>query len=394
MPSNTSIVQILWRHKNHEELTEPELAELREWLEESPRHEDLFEELCNKAKWDKEIAGLLEKDSNATWNRIKSKVEALAEPPVTRKLNWRPFGVAASLAILLGAGLYFWLAKKTQPDNEGISTNEKFKNEILPVTGRATLTLSDGTIIGLDTLKSGSIAIQGNTSISKVDSSGLNYDLGSLGVSTLSYNTLTTTRGGRFHITLPDGSKVWMNASSSLRFPVAFVGHTRSVDLTGEAYFEIVKNREKPFLVHCQNAYVKALGTNFNIRAYPDELTLKATLLEGSIRFGYEKDSAMVIPGQQVRFLAGHPFEIDSANLQQVLAWRNKLYWFQSTSFEEIMKELSRSYDIEVIYDKHIESSYSGILPQDLPLSKLLNILEQSGNVHFTIDGKRVSVQP
>jgi ferric-dicitrate binding protein FerR (iron transport regulator) len=394
MSSAASIVQILWRYKNHDELSEEELAELREWLEESERHEDLFDDLSNSAKWNAEIASLLRRDGDPTWNRIKQRIEELSTPITKRKMTWRPYAVAASLAILFGAGLFVWIYKKRGPDKNKISVNNKFKNEILPASESASLTLNDGTVIRLDTVKDGRIAIQGLTSISKVDSNGLNYNLTSLKKAEVNYNTLTTAKGNQYHLTLPDGTNVWMNVASSIRFPVSFSGNSRSVELTGEAYFEVTKNTEKPFIVHVGSSYVKVMGTHFNIRSYRDELTLKTTLFEGSVLFSDGEDSALIKPGQQAQIINGGRLEIDNANLQQVSAWRNKLFWFQSTPFEEIMRELSRSYDIEVNGDRQVKSSFSGILPQNLPLSNLLALLEQGGNVHFTIDGKQVSVRP
>lgn len=394
MSSAASIVQILWRYKNHEELSKEELAELREWLEESERHEDLFDDLSNSVKWDAEIAGLLKRDGDPTWNRIEQRIEELSTLATKRKMNWRPYAVAASLAILFGAGLFVWISKKRGLENDKISVNSKFKNEILAASESASLTLNDGTVIRLDTVKNGSIAIQGFTSISKVDSNGLNYNLTSPKKAEVNYNTLTTAKGSQYHLTLPDGSNVWMNVASSLRFPVSFSGNSRSVELTGEAYFEVAKDIEKPFIVHVGNSYAKVMGTHFNIRSYRDELTLKTTLFEGSVLFSNGKDSALIKPGQQAQVTNSGRLEIDNANLQQVSAWRNKLFWFQNTPFEQIMRELSRSYDIEVNNDQQVKGSFSGILPQNLPLSNLLNLLEQGGNVHFTIDGKKVGVRP
>jgi transmembrane sensor len=394
MSSSATMVNILWRYKNHEDLTEAELSELRKWLEESPDHEDLFDDLSNSAKWDKEIAPLLAKDGRATWNKIQDRVEALSQSETVHRIHWRPYAAAAAVVILLGASWLIWKNKATPRKEETVSNERKLNDELYPVHFSARLTLDDGRIISLDSAKAGDIAFQGKTRIQKPDSNSLNYVTSSNDNSAPKYNTVSTGKGSMFLLILPDGSKVWLNSGSGIRFPVAFAGNTRSLELSGEAYFEVVKIKEKPFIVKTAYSNVRVLGTHFNINAYPEEHRMKTTLLEGSVQVSNGRDSVLIKPGQQAGSSIPGKIEIDSANIEQVMAWRNKLFWFERTPFNEIMTQVSRQYDIEVKYEGQPGNSFSGILPQNLPLTSLLSLLERGGNVHFTIDGNKITVRP
>jgi transmembrane sensor len=394
MPVATTIVNILWRYKNQEDLSDQELSELRKWLEQSPDHEDLFDDLSNSAKWDKEIAPLLAKDSNASWKKIQERVKDLSEPEIVRSFHWRPYAAAAALIILLGATFFIWRKRIEPRRDEMVSNRVKINTELYPVKFNASLTLDDGKVISLDSARTGDITYQGKTRISKPDSNSLNYRVASNRVSELKFNTLATGRGSLFQLTLPDGSKVWLGSGTRIRFPVAFAGIERTVELSGEAYFEVAKNIEKPFIVKTAYSSVRVLGTHFNINAYPEEHRMKTTLLEGSVLISNGKDSVLIKPGQQAESSIAPGIEINSANVQQVIAWRNRLFWFQQTPFEEIMMQVSRQYDIEVIYKAGSGNTFSGILPQNLPLSGLLDLLEKGGNVHFRTEGKKITVRP
>lgn len=394
MYSNTSIVKILWRYKNHEVLSEAELGELREWLRASTLHEDLFDDLSNKQKWDQEIAQLLAKDSNATWKIIKKRVEEIS--PQTRKwrIGWRQYSAAAALIILFAGGIYYWNNKKQAEFNSQVNHTNGIKHDILPVSATPLLTLSDGRVIQLDSVKPGTLARLGLASVVKTDSSQLNYHTSIQGDALVGFNKLDIPKGCQYRLVLPDGSTVWLNAASSLRYPISFAGKDRRVDLSGEAYFEITKNKEKPFLVQAGGSVVRVLGTHFNVNAYPDEPVLKTTLVEGSVSLKTGKDSTVIKPGEEARLDNEGRIHTITVNTEGVIAWKDKLFWFQSASFEQIMRQLSRWYDIKVIYQGKPSQTYTGILPTNLPLSNLLGILEKGGNVHFSIEGNKVTVRP
>jgi transmembrane sensor len=392
MQSATSIVEILWRYKNHEFLSGKELNDLRLWLEESREHEDLLNELRNEKKWERDIADLLAKDSNATWNKIQKRVQELSGPVPVREGTWRQYAIAASVVILLGATILVISNKK--PAYNKITTKAEAKREIYPASNTALLTLDNGMQIRLDSTVKGDIAMEENTLISKSDAGGLNYLMNKRVATVVRHNRLSTGKGNVFRLTLPDGTNVWLNSISSLRYPVNFSGVEREVELMGEAYFEVAKNRQHPFIVKTANSSIRVLGTHFNINAYPEENAMIATLLEGSVLVSNGHDSASVKPGQQAQVNRSGSLTVDSANVQRAVAWRNRLFWFQQTTFDEIMFQISRQYDIEVSYIAPVYGSFSGILPQNLPLSNLLDMLEKGGNVHFTLEGKKIVVRP
>ncbi len=394
MYSNISIVKILLRYKNHEVLTAAELEELREWLMASSLHEDFFDDLSNKQKWDQMIAPWLAKDSNATMNIIKKRVDEMT--PQTRKwsIGWRQYGSAAALVILFAGGIYFWNHKKQAEFRSQVRKTIGFEHEILPAYATPLLTLSDGRVIQLDSVKAGTLARQGLVSVVKTDSAQLDYQTSIQGVTMAGFNKLDIPKGCQYRLKLPDGSMVWLNAASSLRYPISFAGTERRVELSGEAYFEITKNKEKPFLVWAGRSVVRVLGTHFNVNAYPDEPVLETTLVEGSVAIKNGKDSTVIRPGEKARIDNEGRIQIMMVNAEGAIAWKDKLFWFQSASFEQIMRELSRWYDIRVIYQGRPSQTYTGILPTNLPLSNLLGILEKGGNVHFSIEGNKVTVMP
>jgi transmembrane sensor len=397
MPSSSTIVEILWRYKKRESLSAGELADLKSWLRESPDHEQLYEELSNGPQWDKEIAKWQTKDPDPTWNKIQKRVEKMSPGTFVnrKKGDWGNYMMVAAGVLLIVAGTFWWLGKKQNPTPIPISLIKPVP-EILPVVKTATLTLGDGSIIELDKLRQGPIAQQGGTNILKTDSAGLSYQATVNNTELINYNTLSTPKGSQFQLVLPDGSKVWLNAASTLRFPTAFAGQIRKVELIGEAYFEIVKDKAKPFIVETSlGVSIHVLGTHFNVNAYVDEPFTKADLMEGSISAARGKDSIRIKPGEEILFAKGGGANVIVSDTAQVLAWRNKIFWFHKSHFDEIMRQLSKWYDMEVIQVGQTDQSYTGVLPRNLPLSNVLHILEKGGNVHFTIgEGNKVIVKP
>jgi len=248
----------------------------------------------------------------------------------------------------------------------------------------------------LNSIRSGKVAHQGNIDIIKTDSAALNYQGSGNNSVDIKYNTLSTPKGSQYSLMLPDSTKVWLNALSTLRFPASFSGPLRKVELNGEAYFEVTGNKNKPFIVQTSRLMsVRVLGTHFNVIAYLNEPVTKAELFEGSISASNGRDSTLIKPGQEVLLNQNGRFSVTAANLEQTTAWRNRIFWYKNAPFDEIMRQLSRWYDMEVIYKEQVNQSYTGILPTNLPLSSVLKILEKSGNVHFTIgEGNKVMVSP
>jgi ferric-dicitrate binding protein FerR (iron transport regulator) len=255
----------------------------------------------------------------------------------------------------------------------------------------------------LDTAARGTIAKQGSARIVKTDSGKLSYqsaDAKRNQTIAIEYNTLSTPRGGQYQLTLPDGSQVWLNAASSIRYPIAFAGGERHVDITGEVYFEVMKNASQPFKVSINGrAEVEVLGTHFNINAYEDESSINTTLLEGSVQISStgstpSREARVPLkPGQQAQYKnAGSIQIIDHADTEQAIAWKNGRFAFNNSDLKTIMRQIARWYDVDVVYEGSGSPRYfTADLSRNRNLSVLLQILEQS-KLHFNIDGKRLTV--
>jgi Fe2+-dicitrate sensor, membrane component len=328
--------------------------------------------------------------------------------PVIRLAWWR---YAAVFVLLAGAVAWLWLKKAPdQPGSELVSL-QTHSIDIAPGTNRATLTLADGTSILLDSTHTGTLAMQGNARIEKAADGEVVYNVQGSNAGTIMMNTMSTPRGGQYRLTLPDGSKVWLNAASSITYPTAFTGKDREVAVTGEAYFEVARNTAHPFIVKKGAASVMVLGTHFNVNAYDDEASLKVTLLEGSVKVmnqpaSGDLQSAVLKPGEQA-VLTRDARQADStvvkaallvnnnADVAAAVAWKNGIFNFHKASLQEVMRQLSRWYDVEVIYQKGIpHMEFGGEMGRDLTLSQVLQGFADM-EVHFRIeDGKRLIVMP
>ena len=312
-------------------------------------------------------------------------------------IPWRVFYriAAASLIIFIsGAAIYF--ALRTPKDNTiAKASPQQLKNEAAPGGNKAILTLSDGSAIILDDAKNGQVAQQGGTQIAKLANGQLVYNALDNKLAEVVFNTLTTPRGGQFKLTLPDGSEVWLNAASSIKYPTAFIGNERKVEISGEAYFEIAHNAAKPFKVSVNGMEVKVLGTHFNINAYNDEASVKTTLLEGSVSLSEGGAVTTLKPGQQAQLRNGGNIKvINNVDIDQVVAWKNGYFSFNRSGLQTVMRQLARWYDVEISYEGKIpERQFGGKIDRNSNLSEVLKILEES-KVHFRIEEKKIIVRP
>lgn len=329
------------------------------------------------------------------WNGIGMQVLEAEKKPVpgtTLRISWlrrhRSWWAAAVLLLLLVNGIYFWPVSSSRQDVAALPAQD-----ILPGGNKAVLTLADGSRITLDSAGNGAIAMQGNTQVIKSGSGQLIYQ-GAERAAELSFNTLSTPRGGQYRLVLPDGSKVWLNAASSIYFPTAFTGKERQVRITGEAFFEVVRDPGKPFTVYInQQTAIQVLGTSFNINAYPDEVAIQTTLLEGAVKVTSGHNSHLLKPGQQAVVEHSGEMSIDASVSPAVItAWRNGIFHFQGTDLPAVLRQIGRWYDVEILYEGDIpEEEFSGKMQRDLTLSQVLRILEKS-DVHFRIEGKKIIV--
>ena len=271
------------------------------------------------------------------------------------------------------------------------------KLEVLtPGTNKAMLTLADGSQIPLDSAANGALAQQGSTRITNANGQ-LSYQAGS-NEEQVMYNTVTTPHGGQYQLTLADGSRVWLNAASSIRFPTAFRGNDRQVTITGEAYFEVAQQASQPFSVlvkaEDKEMRIQVLGTSFNIMAYADEQAVKTTLVDGAVQVQHGAEQSVLKPGLEASLASGH-FNIAPADLEQTLAWKEGKFRFRNTNIRTIMRQLSRWYDMEVAYNGDVSDiDLTGVISRREDADKLLKALAATQRVHFEVNGHLVTVSP
>lgn len=316
--------------------------------------------------------------------------------PMYRKYL-RQIVAAAILVLITGTYLYF-NTNDNPPAIATVSSDKKneLKNDIKPGTYGAILTVSSGKTILLDTARNGKIMPASGIDITKADRS-LTFKANSSQNNIIEYYILSTPRGRQQELILPDGTAVWLNAQSSIKFPTVFSGPHRNVEVSGEAFFEVAKNISKPFIVHVNEAEIEVLGTQFNVMAYNNENALETTLLEGSVKFRKGNSAILLKSGQQSRLLTSSEIELDNhVNLEQVLAWKNGMQSFNSADIKTIMRQVERWYDVDVEYKGNITMrKFSGEIPRDVNLSFLLKLFEVN-KIRFQIDAehKKMIVMP
>jgi len=295
---------------------------------------------------------------------------------------------AAAIILLLGVtGITTWYIGHDTVKPGLRPQAERFKNEVAPGHSGGVLTLSDGRQIVLDSADNGLLTKDGNVQLVKKEGQ-VSYE-GAAGQGL--HNHFTTGNGQQWQLALNDGTKVWLNAASSISYPVAFAGNERVVEITGEAYFEVAKDAQHPFKVKVGNQTVEVLGTHFNINAYTDEGIIKTTLLEGRVKM----QSTVIAPGQQIQVSGnGVLTVVNDADLEQAVAWKNGLFQFENADLSSVMRQIGRWYSVEVKYQGTVpRRSFGGAMQRTLPLTKVLTILEDN-NVKFTIDGNQITVLP
>lgn len=329
-------------------------------------------------------------DWDYMYNRVTRTAPAGGKRKVKRLLAW-PAIAAASIVILMAAtGVYLLLKEKP---HEPEWTHSRFKNDIPPGNSKAVLTLANGTSIALYEGNSGFLSGLEKTKGLKLNSGELIYPAPGSNTGKAVYNTLTTPRGGQFRLVLPDGTRVWLNAASSITYPVAFTGSSRKVTVTGEVYLEVTPDTGKPFKVIVNGMEIAVLGTCFNINAYTDEPAISTTLLEGAVRVSRGDNTQVLQPGQQVQLLKDGTFRLQQdTDTSAVTAWKNGMFAFNDADIASIMRQVNRWYDAEIVYTSSVTQHFMGSIPRDVPVSKLLTMLELTGRLKFRIEGRKIFV--
>lgn len=315
-----------------------------------------------------------------------------------RRIPWLRMTAAAALLLTLGASLYYYF-QKTSPAKAGEQLAAK--TTIVPGSNKAVLTLGNGEKISLTDAGNGQIAKQAGITITKQADGQLLYTIDAARPGDeITFNTIETPKGGQYQVALPDGSKVWLNAATALRFPTRFSATERTVYLDGEAYFEIAplqlrSGLKKPFIVSVNGQQVEVLGTHFNVMAYKDEQTVRTTLLEGAVKLTAPVGSILLKPGQQ-GYIAKERNAYSSAyvDVAMVTAWKDGLFKFDGIDMRTLMRQISRWYDVEVVYEPGVKDDVVfGSISRKSDLTRLLHILELGG-VHFRLEGRKLIVMP
>lgn len=389
------------------DLSEREQAELYDWIGSSEANRRWYEDIRDRTNVVNDFIVLehAAAEEEDALSMVSQQVEGPAPAKVVRgrfgrRILWR---VAAAVVIVLGSGSLWYFLEGRRTEHRDLQVAVSSPDDVAPGSNKAVLTLANGSTIVLDSAGTGALATQGHTRVLKLDSGAIAYQADAAASKEVLYNMITTPRGGQYKLILPDGSRVWLNAASALRYPIAFTGSTRSVELvSGEAYFEVARHPSQPFTVRVPAARqgdrdltVDVLGTSFDLNAYPDEPRTKATVLTGSIRVGNGGATALLHPGEQAESEPGGTMEVDpAADVAGVIAWKDGLFSFDRAGIEVIMRQLARWYDVEVTYEGKVPvRQFVGTIPRDVPASVVLKALEYN-NVHFKIAGKKIIVTP
>ncbi|WP_343306197.1 FecR domain-containing protein [Chitinophaga niabensis] len=372
---------LLYRYLR-DELREEERTMVEDWLAADEDNQKLIDQFRDQLALDKEMALFSSGDKSKAWELIAART---GNTNKRKKVLWS----AAAVALLcLAGGWLIW----QPPGAIKQDTVVQKKNTPLNIN-KTRLTLADGSVIALDETDDGALYEDGSAKLTKKNGEllyqGKEDDKGALA----GYNMVHTPVGGQYRIVLPDKSKVWLNATSSLRYPTAFHDSVRVVELSGEAYFEVAKNKSMPFIVKAGETKVEVVGTHFNIMAYPDEQTTRTTLLEGAVIVSKGREKQKMKPGQEA--VAGDGIRLLEADLQAAVAWKQGFSHFENAGIGMVMRQLVRWYDIEVVYEKGMvpDIHFSGIISKNSSVEQVIAMLNASGNLHMEVQGRKVLVK-
>jgi len=406
-----------------ERLNPEEEKELNEWLAEAEPNNSFFKQITDKAALREKLRSYASADSEAIWNKTLQKIDGgakLVDLYPEKKLIRIPFGkiaAAASVILLISAGSWYYFSQS--PVKQTAKTDNKESGaqlRIVPGGNKATLTLADGSMITLNGVQNGNLADQGHMLITKTDGRLIyNKKPDSDGSTTGKelYNTVTTPRGGEYQITLPDGSKVWLNAASSLRFPIAFAGNERIVELTGEAYFEVnpqiqpgtatdmAKQKGKiaktPFIVKISTPAgnkneVEVLGTHFNVMAYTEEGAIRTTLVEGKVKVTSGNNFQTILPGEQAKLKSGS-ISVQNVDAEDIIGWTNGFIPVGGPDLDYTMRQIARWYDVKIVYqdDKKPDVAFEGKLPRAASIENIIKLLN-ANNIKARLNEKERTI--
>lgn len=382
-------------------LNAAEQQELNTWLQDSPVNLSGFEQFSNAAAVQERLHKLRSADENAGWTKTLSKIgngvnEEMQNVKPLYKI-WYKFAAAAILLLSLSAGAWFYFV-----DNHKMP---EYANDVAPGRNSATLTLADGRRIVLSDAAKGKLAEQSGVNISKDAEGKLVYHVVpkvTRNADQTYFNTLSTANGEQYQVVLPDSTKVWLNAATAIKFPSSFAGlKTRTIELVGEAYFEVKKDKQHPFIVKAGTQQVKVLGTHFNINSYAEEKITATTLIEGSVQVSSSKpgptesipNGVVLKPGEQA-LSSNTALAVSQANMENALDWHRGDFAFNDDDFRATMRKIARWYDVDVVFEPSAPEVLlpGGWVSRSKHISAVLTIMELTGKVHFKVEGRRITV--
>ncbi|MDP9076805.1 MAG: FecR domain-containing protein [Bacteroidota bacterium] len=333
-------------------------------------------------------------DRESVSERILLRLNKEIEQEKRKNTFFKPWIIGSAAAVILVVfGIY--IINRQVVDPKIIAKQPAEKEVIVPGTNVAVLTLGSGKKIALTGTTTGKLAVQGGTIITRNAAGQISYKvIADSKDNEITFNTITTPMGGQFRVTLPDGSNVWLNAASSLKYPSRFEGSERHVELHGEAYFEIFKNKNSPFTVTAENTNIKVLGTHFNVMAYKDEPAVATTLLEGSVSLSSKNTHIMLVPGQQaVAYFNSENIALHEVNVEDAVAWKNGYFSFRKQNIRAAMNKIARWYNVDVEYSGNVNDKFlGGTVSRSENITELLNYVELTGIAKFKIEGRRIKV--
>lgn len=394
MINNSNRFEELMEKFSMNDVDETEFNELCELISASKNEDDLKAKLLSELQETKFTH--LDKTK---LDRMLRKILPTETTPVYKMQHGNRFFqtriAAAAIIILMLVGGVYWFTSKSRNNNLVSTQKPVIKNDIAPGKEGAILTLDNGQQIILDSAQNGSIAQQGNSLVIKEGGQLSILKTANNSTNEVVYNKMSTPNGRQYKLVLADGSAIWLNAASSIRFPTSFNGNERKVTLTGEAYFEVAHNVKQPFIVSVNGMEVKVLGTHFNINSYDDEASIRTTLLEGSIQINKNTTSALLQPGQQARMgKEGKIKIINDADVEEAIAWKEGKFQFNRAEIHTVMRQIARWYDVDVEYWGTVTSHFGGTISRDVNLLQVLNMLHLTGEVKFDIQDKKIVVMP
>ena len=395
MSNSRTISRLLFKYLQGT-LTPEEEYELEKWKLQSAENRQFLERLSNEAMQgidtDGTIPGTLEEK---IFGKIRDKVPELHGNVIRMKGNWWRYAATAAVVLILFGYSIMTMMQKERPKQVVAKVEQPVVEDVAAPDGNyASITLAGGEKIDINGSSRGTLASQGKVQVIKSADGLIIYKVATGRVrGKMQFNTLANPKGSKvIGMVLEDGTKVWLNAGSSLTYPVAFIGKERKVSITGEAYFEVAKKKSMPFRIMKGEMMVEVLGTHFNVNAYGDEPHMKVTLLEGAVKVSSGNVSGILKPGQQAKVKDNDINVQSDINIDQVMAWKNGYFSFEKAGITEVMRQIARWYNIEVAYDGEIPNErFGGELRRNSKLSSVLKVLEKSG-VKFRIENNKVTV--